>query len=215
MSKLNDEIFEMQLRDIWKNVFGDEDEYLDVFFDKIYQKDYVLSIEQDGKVAAMLFMVPYDVIIGKNKYKSIYLYALATVEKYRNKGFMSKLINMANEYVDKNNYLFSFLIPAEEELYGFYKKFGFDIKFEMNNILIKKEIKDYEEYKNVVAEFDKAVVLSKSQFEVWNWTYDMCMKAGDEDEYISDLTVGLIRKGRKAEVEGVGLEDILIGQVLC
>lgn len=209
MNESSEEV-KYQLKKLWKEVFLDEDKYLDIFFEKVYHKDYAFKISNNGKIVAMLFMIPYDVIIHQKNYKALYLYALATQKDYRNRGYMSKLINEANEYADKNNYLFSFLIPANEELFGFYNKYGYNMEFKIRNLISDKKNKDYADYKNEIMKFDKAIVLNENLFGMWKYIYEMAIESGDES--IKTLSKGLIRKG--VGVKNTDLAGIVIGKVL-
>ena len=49
-----------QLEILWQTVFHDSDEYVRMFFDRVYQPENTFVIEQEGRgVVAMLQAVPY------------------------------------------------------------------------------------------------------------------------------------------------------------
>lgn len=114
-----------QLRTLWKYVFGDEDWYLDLFFDNIFRHEDTLVAKCENKVVSMMYMIPYRMRINTETYDIMYLYALATDKSYRGKGIMSELIRRSEQIVEERGYLGSFLIPAKRELYEFYMQRGF------------------------------------------------------------------------------------------
>lgn len=126
-----------ELKLLWKRVFGDDDVYIDRFFSQIYSPENTLVYEEDGHIVSMLYMIPYDLCINGSHFKAMYLYALATDEKYRGRRFMSGLIHRAHEIVEKKGYLCSFLIPEGESLYQYYRRFGYAVPFYGDEIIIK------------------------------------------------------------------------------
>ena len=82
------------LKKIWKEIFHDEDWYLDDFFRTYFKEGKSCLIwKEDDKIVAMLHMIPYTYRICPHENKNaIYLYALATLEEYRGKGIMDALI---------------------------------------------------------------------------------------------------------------------------
>ena len=147
-----------EMKIMWKDIFGDGDEYLDAFFEEIYQQENTLVHKENGKVAAALYMIPYEMKYGTERFEVMYLYALSTDRQYRGKGIMSDLINKSNYIIKERGYAGSFLIPADEKLYGYYNKFGYTdviygreyIKTDMNEVCeeyTKTDIRElYEKY---------------------------------------------------------------------
>lgn len=128
-----------ELKLLWKEVFGDTDDYLESFFSGVYDETHTLVHCIDGTVVAALYMIPYDICMGNQRYKAMYLYALATKEEYRGKGIMSGLIKRAHDIGRERGYIMSFLIPAGESLYQYYKKMGYDIVYYQNRLLISRQ----------------------------------------------------------------------------
>ena len=125
-----------ELKILWKKVFEDEEAYIDRFFSQIYKQGQTLIHQEEGHAVAMLHMIPYNLRIDGRKFRAMYLYALATEEKYRGKGIMSGLIHQAHRIADERGYLCSFLIPERESLYGFYQKFGYTVPFYDNEVTL-------------------------------------------------------------------------------
>lgn len=115
-----------ELRELWSEVFHDEDWYLDLFFKNIFDRKNTLVGKTEGKIVAMLYMVPYKLKYENSVYDIMYLYALATNKDFRKKGIMKRLIKKSEEIVESLGYIGSFLVPAEESLVSYYENMGFD-----------------------------------------------------------------------------------------
>ena len=118
---------------LWKEVFGDSDEFISSFINDFYNADNMLCIEQDGKIQSMLHIVPFDL----NGSKVAYIYAVATTASERGKGYAGLLIKRAIEKAKNEGYDAMFTLPADDELVSFYSHFGFKgryaVTFETKN----------------------------------------------------------------------------------
>lgn len=108
-------------RDLWKEAFGDSDEFIDTFMRSIYNSENMLYIEKDECIISMLHIIPFTF----NSHKAGYIYAVATTPKERGKGLASMLLERAIDVSQKKGFAALFTIPANEELRTFYSKFGF------------------------------------------------------------------------------------------
>lgn len=111
------------LKRLWRSVFGDEDYIIDSFFCNVYAESICLSLNIDGDAAAALYLINATVNTGQGSFKGYYLYAAATLEKYRGQGLMSALINEALKIASQSDFIA--LYPAKEALYEYYERFGF------------------------------------------------------------------------------------------
>ncbi len=118
---------------LWHECFGDDREYIEFFLDNCPEK--CLGIVADGSLVSMLFLL--DGFI--EEFRTAYIYAACTAEKYRRRGYISRLIEYSEIYCAENKYDAVFLVPAEESLYSFYEKFGFIPAFE-KYIYVEKDI---------------------------------------------------------------------------
>lgn len=132
MSKITDNKASECAR-LWKEVFGDSDEFISSFITDFYNADNMLSIEQDGKIQSMLHVVPFDY----NGSKVAYIYAVATTASERGKGYAGLLIRRAIEKAKNEGYKAVFTLPADDGLVSFYSQFGFKgryaVTFETKN----------------------------------------------------------------------------------
>lgn len=104
-------------------VFGDGDEFVDEFLIQYYSRSRMLTAECEGRMAAMLHILPFDTGLGR----ASYIYGVATDPEFRNRGLASQLLREALRLCDERGDDAVFLIPTpdKEWLRGFYGRFGF------------------------------------------------------------------------------------------
>lgn len=113
------------LKLLWKNVFGDEDGYIDLFFKSQYNKSLTFAAFDKDMIICALYLLKCRINLCAQSYNGLYLYAAATDASYRKQGLMGKLINEAEQFAKENGCDFISLVPANEYLYTYYSKFGF------------------------------------------------------------------------------------------
>lgn len=131
------------LKNMWHKIFGDSEDYLNSFFNKVYKNENTLVYVENNKVVSVLFMIPYKYVNSGKENEIVYLYALATDPAYRGRKIMSKLIQKSLTISTERGYALSVLIPAEDTLFSYYRQFGFEDYFEQVKI-----IKSIEEIEN-------------------------------------------------------------------
>lgn len=108
-----------QIIALWSSVFGDSEQDIAFFLDNCRHKK-CLGFFVDDKLVSMIFIVECT-YCGKS---GGYIYAVSTYNEYRGRGYASKLIEAAKKY----DYDFLWLIPANDSLFDFYKRFAFETK---------------------------------------------------------------------------------------
>ena len=71
-----------QLHTLWKDVFGDEDGYIDLFFSGAYFSSHPFAVVGDGEVRSVLYLLDCSLQSGGKLYDGYYLYAAATKPQY-------------------------------------------------------------------------------------------------------------------------------------
>lgn len=129
------------LKRIWKEIFHDQDWYLDLFFESYFQEDQsTLVYKIDGVIAAMLFMLPFRMRVHKSEETDVlYFYALATLPEHRGKQLMKQLMDQAIIVAKMRKVVFVLLIPASDSLFGYYQKSGFVNFTNKYTVLLQKE----------------------------------------------------------------------------
>lgn len=112
---------EAECRELWMEVFGDEREEVDRFLIDIHNADNLLTHSEQGRVVSMLNIVEINTDYGP----TAYLYAIATAPQWRGRGFAERLIRQAIDVSRERGYKAVMLIPSEESLVEYYKRFGF------------------------------------------------------------------------------------------
>ncbi|MBR3816329.1 MAG: GNAT family N-acetyltransferase [Clostridia bacterium] len=120
--------YKEDLISLWHNVFGDDREYIELLFPEKGNICNIFAILENDTVCSVLYLLDCTVDIDNNEFEGKYLYAAATDKKYRKRGFMALLIEEAQKYCKDNGFDFISLVPANEQLYSYYGKFGFESK---------------------------------------------------------------------------------------
>lgn len=107
-----------QCEEIYREAFGDDGEFQAALFSTCGK--YCKTVSESGRVCSFLFALPCDILLDKKTIRAYYIYAAATKKEYRGRGHMSRLV----EDIARDGRLL-FLKPADEKLFGFYRKLGF------------------------------------------------------------------------------------------
>ena len=110
---------------LWQKVFGDDEEYIKLFFRKAYFNSDTFAVTVGGEAVSALYLLKADIKCDGRIYKGRYLYAAATLPECRGEGLMAQLINEAKDYAKREKLDFIALVPASDSLYGYYERFGF------------------------------------------------------------------------------------------
>lgn len=146
-----------QIINVWHSVFGDSEEEI-IFFLQNCKSKKCLGVFENEKLVSMLFIV--DCKYGSLKGK--YVYAVATLKEYRGRGLAGQLVENSKKYTDD----FLWLIPANEALIDFYKKFGFEIKLYSENNYENKVL--FNEKDDVIKYLYEGCELKKPLGMVWS-----------------------------------------------
>lgn len=126
-----------EVRSMWKTCFEDTEEYMDLYFSRQYKDENTLIYWVENKAVACLQMLPYTIRFYEEAIPFYYLAGLCTLPEYRNKGYMGQLIHEAIKVMEERKIPLSILVPAEEWLFGYYKKYGFETTFDKSLTDIK------------------------------------------------------------------------------
>lgn len=135
------------LKQLWKESFGDEDAYIDSFFEMLYQDQHVLLEEEDGILKGASFFLPGRIFTNTGWQDIRYVYALAVTSEYRGKKIATRLLNEAGKRYGTP------LItePADTALADkFYQPYGFQKCFYLDHCEINLSAQMPETEKNVI-----------------------------------------------------------------
>ena len=106
------------LRQLWKEAFGDTDNFLDKFFGIAFAPERCLCATVGCEIAAMAYWFDCK--------EYAYIYAVATAEKHRGKGICHALMEKIHQILTSRGYAGCILVPGEESLRVFYRGMGYE-----------------------------------------------------------------------------------------
>lgn len=113
---------EQACKELWQKCFGDDDPFVDSFIISYYSRNSMLSVQCDGRMAAMLHLVPFESELGR----TTYIYGVATDPDFQRRGFADSLMRQAMELIASWDNDAAILILSQEWLHGFYARYGFE-----------------------------------------------------------------------------------------
>lgn len=114
---------------LWRACFTDTDEFIRLFFDKVYRDENALVIEKQGQLVAALHLLPYTIRLHGAEFPASYICGVSTHPNERGKGLMKQLMLQAEEELKHRNIPLAMLIPAETWLFDIYRKYGYSEAF--------------------------------------------------------------------------------------
>lgn len=109
------------LRQLWREAFGESEEFLDLFFSAAYDPKRCFVAVEDGSPGAMLYWFDCE-YRGR---RVAYLYGIATAQSHRGRGLATALMEKAQDYLEKLGYVAALLVPAGESLFRLYEQRGY------------------------------------------------------------------------------------------
>jgi hypothetical protein len=109
------------LRQLWKDAFGDPDSYLDLFFSTAFFPDHSLCLWEDGCLRSAAYWLDCQ-IAGRS---AAYIYAVATAEGSRGRGFCRALMKEIHCTLFNRGYCGSILVPGDKGLRQMYTTMGY------------------------------------------------------------------------------------------
>jgi len=110
---------------LWQACFSEKREAIDLFFARYFRPENTLTCSVNGRVVAMLHMLPGVISTHSEPLRAHYIYAAATDPAFRAQGIMEHLIVQACELGAARGDHYSFLLPANERLYDYYGKHAY------------------------------------------------------------------------------------------
>lgn len=130
MIQFANDSLKQQVWDMWKTVFGDTNDYMEIYFRDKYSNENTLLYMIDEKAVASLQMLNYNISFYGEEVPIIYLSGLVTLPEHRGQGYMKQLIYRCFEVAAKREIPLLILVPQENWLFDFYDKYGFAKTFD-------------------------------------------------------------------------------------
>ena len=110
------------LKLLWKEAFCDTDEFIDLFFSLAFSTEHSLCAYNNDSVAAALYW--FDAHLNGDRVA--YIYGVATKKENRGQGFSTALLKRTHDLLKDSGYNAAILVPADEGLFNFYGRFGYE-----------------------------------------------------------------------------------------
>ncbi|MDE7416894.1 MAG: GNAT family N-acetyltransferase [Lachnospiraceae bacterium] len=107
--------------EIWNRCFGDDRAYIELYLKNRFESENMYVIYENNRPVSMASLLPVQVTINGKKENARYVYAVATLPEYRNKGYASEIIKHAARKYNEP----LILQPADRDLQEYYEKQGF------------------------------------------------------------------------------------------
>ena len=156
------------LKQMWVSIFKDSENFAD-FALNICDTEEIYLVKENDEIASMVIAGVDLYAYGK---KGFYIYGLCTQPKYEGKGFATQLMNYVCDTKLSSGYDFAVAQPAQESLFDYYKKLGFDnvTYLRKGQITVKKNLWATASFDTVTAGRFKEVRNKYSEDEIVNFS---------------------------------------------
>ncbi len=118
-----------EIKKIWKECFRDPDDWIEMYFSRVYNDRDALTLEKGDKTVSSLLLQPYSMKFQNTEVTVGYIAGAATRRNARGNGYMSELmVNALNSALERG-FMACALIPPNSRLYSFYGNFDFSTVF--------------------------------------------------------------------------------------
>ena len=114
-----------ELSALWCECFGDPKRVPDYFLNNVFSPRDCLVYRFGDELAAAVYLLPARILCGNKAEQAHYIFAAATAQKFRSRGFMSSLLAYAAIAGAKRGDCFSAVLPSDDGLYRFYAASGY------------------------------------------------------------------------------------------
>ena len=126
---------------LWKTAFGDDDAFIDWFYDCRGPEAQVPVVLEDGAVVSMLTLLPHTLSLPDGGTASArYVYALATDPAARSKGYGRQLLRWTDTFLKEQGVDCLTIVPAEPSLFKFFATVDFTASFSTRKLELLKDM---------------------------------------------------------------------------
>lgn len=125
MDKLDRQELLGQCRALWKSVFDDSEEFVNLYFNRRCTPENTVSVFENGHVVSAMQSLQYDMTFCNATVRIGYVSGLATLPAFRNRGLAAKVLRESHRRLYDQGALFSLLIPAESPLFDYYGRMNY------------------------------------------------------------------------------------------
>ncbi len=114
-----------ELKRLWSECFSDTQEFIDNYFDTLFEPCDVIVARENGQIVSMATLHKVEYVKNSKTKPCGYIYAVATKPEYRGQGYFKKIMSFAKKQAKKRGYVGVVTVPATQELVKLYKKIGY------------------------------------------------------------------------------------------
>lgn len=112
-------------RPLWEKVFVEDTKaFLDYYYGNKTIDNDIYAAKDGAEICGMLQLNPYNIRVGTHMETCNYIIAVCTLEEYRRKGIMARLLKMSMQDMYEKGQPFIYLMPAKESIY-----YPFDFRY--------------------------------------------------------------------------------------
>jgi hypothetical protein len=119
-----------QIIELWRTVFNDSEDFIRLYFERVYKEEYAFVIERNGQVVSALQMLPYTMSCYGEEISVGYISGACTLPSERRKGRMNELLRNVSAEMKERHITIAALIPAEAWLFDYYRSKGYTEAFD-------------------------------------------------------------------------------------
>ena len=111
------------LRALWREAFGDTDDFLDIFFSTAFSPERCRCISDGDRAVAALYIFDCEY----ESHRIAYIDAVATAVSHRGHGLCRTLMDETHCQLKALGYAGCILVPGSSELFELYRKMGYKV----------------------------------------------------------------------------------------
>ena len=129
-----------QLKSLWQVCFGDSAAGTDFVFGNLLRPEQILvQTDESGCPVAMLCWKPLNFTAPGKTFAGAYIFGVGTLPEHRGKGISTALLAKTEDILRGQGVRVACLVPASENLFGFYRERGFVTQFYYKLLRVSRE----------------------------------------------------------------------------
>ncbi|MGL4796733.1 MAG: GNAT family N-acetyltransferase [Paraclostridium sp.] len=166
------------IKDIWNYCFGDEEAFVEYYFNNKYKENNTIVVEDDGEIVSSLQLNQYNIKLNNNIYETSYVVGVSTYPQARGKGFMKNIMDFSLNEMYNRGQLVSLLMPID---YRLYRKYGYEHCYDQ--LEYKLDVESLRQFK-IQGDFVKAKNENiKDMINIYNTCLKSCNGYTHRDVY--------------------------------
>lgn len=127
------------LIDLWSRSFGDPEPYIRNFHTLLAEPENTVVFRDGDRIVSAVYLIPAVLHIGEEDYAAYYFYAASTHPDHRRHGYMEQVIRYCRSLCEERDIDFLILVPAGNDLYQYYSRFGFRANFYLKTTQLDRQ----------------------------------------------------------------------------